>query len=180
MQPTTPAQHASPIPPHADPVPGTHAPAVQVPSPPPQAAPAASHVFVLWSQHPPALQVLSSQHGWPVPPHAVQFAPAALHVRPEAVQKFAAEPFLLGLPGQQLIPAVPHGLTEPVPVPPVHELTGEPPAFLHVPRIVSPHELPAAMHSPSTQQSPAVVQSFSAQHGSPVAPHTSLTPSSQT
>jgi hypothetical protein len=163
VHPTPPVQHASPMPPHGDPVPGTHAPAVHVPSPPPHAAAAATHVFVLWSQQPPPLQRLPSQHAAPVPPQAPHVPPAApVQVSPATVQKLASEPLPFGLPGQHAMVFVPQGFTEPIPVPPVHERDGEPPPFRHVPSVVSPHEVPAAMHWPSTQQSlPDPAQPFS-------------------
>ena len=65
-----------------------HAPAVQVPRLAPHVAPDATQVVP--AQQPPAPQVEFSQHGWPVPPHAVRvpltqswppelFAPAGTH-----------------------------------------------------------------------------------------------------
>jgi hypothetical protein len=159
---TPPAQHASTIPPHAGPPAGTQAPAVHVPSPFPHAAAAATQLFVLWSQHPPALQMLPSQHGLPVPPQVTHAVFAASHAKLAAVQnRPTPPPAPLGLPGQHpAAPIVPHGFTLPGPAPPVHECTGDPPPLRHVPSVPSPHDVPAAMHLPSTQQSPPVVQLF--------------------
>ncbi len=176
---TPPAQHVSPRAPHDGPEAGTHAPAVHVPSLLPQADAAATHLLVLWSQHPPPLQRLSSQHGSPAAPQVAQRVPAALQLE-VAVQNFATSPLPFGLPGQHAMPLVPQGFTAPVPVPPVHDRAGDPPAFLHVPSTVSPQDVPAAMHSPSTQQSPAVVQLSPWQQAFPVAPQATDDPLSQT
>ena len=159
VHPTLPAQHALPIAPHVALLP-TQAPAVHVPAVPPHLAAGATHMLLLWSQHPPPVQRLPSQQGLPVVPHVAHEVPAALHARLAAVQNFATVlPLPFGLPGQHKMPLVPQGLTEPMPVPPVQsECGGPPPPFLQVPRAVLPHEVPAWMHMPSTQQSLAVVQ----------------------
>lgn len=176
VQETPPAQHDSPSLPQApfmQPLP------VQTPCEPEQVPAAATHVFVLWSQHPPPLQTLSSQHGCPLPPQVAHAAPAALQLE-AAVQNFATSPLPFGLPGQHPIPFVPQGLTAPVPVPPVHDREGEPPPLLQVPSTASPHDVPAAMHKPSTQQSPPVVQLSPWQHAFPVVPQVTDVPLSQT
>jgi hypothetical protein len=160
VHPTPPTQHALPIAPQVALLP-TQAPAVHVPAVPPHLAVGATHMLLLWSQHPPPVQRLPSQQGLPVVPHVAHEAPAALHARLAAVQNFAAAPLPFGLPGQHPMPLVPHGFTAPVPVPPVQSECGPPPpAVLQVPRTALPHEAPAAMHAPSTQQSLAVVQLF--------------------
>jgi hypothetical protein len=66
----SPAQHGSPVLPHAPP---WQPPAVQAPCMPGHIAWAATHVDTptAWMQHPPLEQVFPSQHGCPEPPHAV-------------------------------------------------------------------------------------------------------------
>ncbi len=172
VHPTPPAQHASPIAPHAVPPAGTQAPAVQVPAPPPHIAVAMMQVPVLWSQHPPLLQMLPSQHALPVPPQATHPVSAASHARLAAVQNLPTSPAPLGLPGQHPTPLVPHGFTLPTPMPPVQESAGDALGLdLHVPRTVVPQDVPGVRHRPSTQQSPAVVQLFAWQHAAPFVPH---------
>jgi hypothetical protein len=56
---------------------------------------------------------LSSQQGWPVPPHVLHVpVPEPVHVLFDAVQKFPSLPLLLGLPGQHALPLAPHGPAE--------------------------------------------------------------------
>jgi hypothetical protein len=151
VHPTLPAQHALPIAPHVALLP-TQAPAVHVPAVPPHLAAFATQMLLLWSQHPPPVQRLPSQQGLPVVPHVAHEVPNALHARLAAVQNFATAPWPFGLPGQHATPLEPH-------VPPVPPVQREP-VFLQAPRTGLPHEAPAAMHAPSTQQSLAVVQLF--------------------
>src|ERR1019366_10367074 len=125
VHPTPPAQHALPIAPHVALLP-TQAPAVHVPAVLPHLAVGATHMLLLWSQHPPPVQRLPSQQGLPVVPHVAHEVPAALHARLAAVQNFATLPLPFGLTAQHATPLEPH---EP-PVPPVHR---EPPPLLQVP-----------------------------------------------
>ena len=181
VHPTPPAQQAPPSPPHDGPVVGTQAPAVHVPSPLPHMPAAATQVPVLWSQQPPALQMLPSQHALPVPPQGTQPVFWASHARFAAVQNLPTlPPAPLGLPGQHPTPAVPHGFVLPTPMPPVHEEAGETPPILQVPRTVVPQDVPGAMHVPSTQQSPAAVQLLAWQHALFVVPQATEAPLSQT
>jgi hypothetical protein len=176
VHPTPPAQHVLPIAPHVM-TPLTQAPAVHVPAVPPHLpVVAATQRPTLWSQHPPALQRLSSQQGSPAAPQVTHAVPTALHAWPEMVQKGATAPLPFGLPGQHASGLTPHV----PPVPPVHEEAAAVPVFLQLPRTGLPHEVPGVMHRPLTQQSLAVVQSFSPQHGCVDPPQATFMPLSQT
>ncbi len=170
VHPTPPAQQASPMPPHV--VVLTHAPAVHVPCAAPQAAAAATHFFVDPSQHPPFRQTLSSQQASPVAPHAVHVGVAdGLHASPDAVQKFACPPCVVGLPVQHARPLPPHLVA------PVLQLLV---VVLHVPGSEPPQVVPFEMHLPSTQQRP-LAHVLSPQHGAFAAlPHAVGVPFSQT
>lgn len=119
----------------------------------------------------------------PVLPQVTHAVFAASHAKLADVQnRPTPPPAPLGLPGQHpAAPIVPHEVKLPTPVPPVHERIGEGlPPFRHVPSVVSPHDVPAAMHMPSTQQSPPVVQLFAWQQGLFVVPQPTDAPLSQT
>jgi hypothetical protein len=153
-------QHASPTLPHA---PAWQPPLVHVPPAPEHAVPFATHLLVVPSQHPPALHVLSSQHGCPVPPHVWQVGalppPLGAQTRPDAVQNGPARPLPFGLPGQHACPDPPHALPPMPQDPPVQVCP------------VPPHAAVVAMHVPPTQHEPTVVHASPAQHGPPFAPH---------
>ena len=85
--PPEPGQQASPPPPHDE-----HAPAVQVPSEPPQVVPAGTQVPL--TQQPAAPQVSPAQQGCPLPPQATQ-----AEVPPAPVRHTRLPPQLA--PGQQ-------------------------------------------------------------------------------
>ena len=60
VHPTPPPQQASPTPPQPPP---RHAPLKHLPCPPPHVAVFATHVFTVWSQHPPPPHETPSQQG---------------------------------------------------------------------------------------------------------------------
>jgi hypothetical protein len=134
VQPTPPPQHGPPIPPQA---PLSHAPLEHLPWPPPQVAVFATHVFTVWSQHPPPPHHTPSQHGCPLPPQAVHLFVVGSHASPDVVQKFAPSPCPPGAPVQHASPSPPQ-------VP--HAALAQRPRFG-----IPPQVCPAARQVPSTQ-----------------------------
>jgi hypothetical protein len=142
--------------------------ATQVRPPPPPPA---------GTQQPPAAHSLPSQHGWPVPPHAVHCVPPpaiGAQVRPIAVQKPPKPP----RPPQQAWPLAPQLVVLPPAVTAqlesAHAEVTVPP-----PGTVKPQLPGVAAQEPPTQQ-PPVEQVSLAQHGWPAAPHVVAVPLKQT
>jgi hypothetical protein len=108
-----------------------------LPCPPPHVAVFATHVFTVWSQHPPPPHDTPSQQGCPLPPQAVHLFVPGLHASPDTVQKFAPLPCPPGAPLQQVCPSPPHT--------PQAELAHTPSGG------VPPQVWACAMHAPSTQ-----------------------------